>query len=132
MTLILCLDDHNGVSFNGRRQSSDKVLCGHMQEQADGRLLMNAYSAKLFSPDQITVTENPIDAAGENDCCFIENLAFMPYLEKSDKLMIYRWNRHYPSDVKFPDCELAAWKQIACERFAGSSHEIITLEVYVR
>lgn len=30
MTLILCLDDENGMMFNHRRQSRDRVLISEM------------------------------------------------------------------------------------------------------
>ena len=48
MHMVICLDDRNGMLFNGRRLSSDKAVCSRIREKAQGRLWMNAYSAKLF------------------------------------------------------------------------------------
>lgn len=133
MTLILCLDDNDGMLFNGRRQSADSVLCRHVEEFAgEGRLLMNAYSAKLFSSDKVTVSEAPIQDAVDGDCCFIENLDVTPYLKNAERLLIYRWNRIYPSDVKFPADGRLGWKLRNSVEFSGSSHDRITQEVYVR
>lgn len=133
MTLILCLDDKNGMLFNNRRQSADRVLCRHIEQKiGNGKLFVTPYSAKLFSADKVTVAENPLDLAGTDDCCFIENLEVTPYLEKADKLLIYRWNRTYPSDVTFPAQALAGWTRIEIEEFPGNSHDRITVEVYAR
>lgn len=133
MTVIVCLDDKDGMLFNGRRQSADRVLCRHMEQQiGNGRLFVTPYSAKLFSSDKVTVSENPMDEAGADDCCFIEDLDVAPFLKKAEKLVIYRWNRTYPSDVKFPHHGRTGWRKIKSEEFPGNSHERITLEVYTR
>lgn len=133
MTLIVCLDDKDGMRFNGRRQSSDCVLCRHIEQQVgSGRLFVTPYSAQLFSPDKVTVSENPMDEAGADDSCFIEDLEITPYLERAEKILLYRWNRTYPSDVKFSPQALAGWTRIEIEEFPGNSHERITMEVYAR
>ena len=101
MTLIVCLDDRNGMSFNGRRQSRDSVLCRDVEELSCGRLLVNAYSQKLFPGADIC--PDPLKAAGTEDFCFVEDIDVM---QKADRLIVYRWNRHYPADVTFPEGEL--------------------------
>ena len=50
MILIVCVDDHNGMMFNHRRQSQDRVLRADILELTDGKKLwMNAYSRKQFA-----------------------------------------------------------------------------------
>lgn len=50
MVLIVCVDDHNGMMFNHRRQSQDRVLRADILELTDGKKLwMNAYSEKQFA-----------------------------------------------------------------------------------
>lgn len=45
MIVMVCVDDKNGMMFNKRRQSQDRVLRQHMLELAgDKKLWMNAYS----------------------------------------------------------------------------------------
>ena len=37
MILIVCVDDHNGMMFNHRRQSQDRVLRADILELTDGK-----------------------------------------------------------------------------------------------
>ena len=69
MILIVCVDDHNGMMFNHRRQSQDRVLRADILELTDGKKLwMNAYSRKQFAEsdaEKILVDETFLDAAGD-------------------------------------------------------------------
>ena len=133
MRLIVCLDDRDGMTFLGRRQSQDALLRQDMLAYVDGQgLWMNSYSAAQFGDDcNISVSEQPGEH-GEGGYCFVENLpasAFLP----AEELVIYRWNRHYPSDKKFPLAQaLEGMQLVSTVEFAGSSHESITREVYKR
>ena len=52
MILIAAVDDRNGMTFNGRRLSQDRVLRARILEEVLGkgcRLWMNAYTRKLFT-----------------------------------------------------------------------------------
>lgn len=131
MRLIVCLDDRDGMTFLGRRQSQDALLRQDMLAYVDGHgLWMNSYSVAQFGNDcNISVSEQPGEH-GEGGYCFVENLpasAFLP----AEELVIYRWNRHYPSDKKFPLAQaLEGMQLVSTVEFAGSSHETITREVY--
>ena len=131
MRLIVCLDDRDGMTFLGRRQSQDALLRQDMLAYVDGHgLWMNSYSVAQFGNDcNISVSEQPGEHA-EGGYCFVENLpgsAFLP----AEELVIYRWNRHYPSDKKFPLAQaLEGMQLVSTVEFAGSSHETITREVY--
>lgn len=119
--------------FNGRRQSKDGVLRGHAKALAQGQpLWMNNYTAGQFGEtDHLIVDEAFLEKAPEDAWCFVENREILPFLEKIDRIAVYRWNRLYPSDVKFPmDVFASRWNLISKEEFAGSSHACITLEVY--
>ena len=128
MKLIVCLDDRNGMSFLGRRQSQDAILRQDMLDYVAGvPLSMNAYSAAQFGDNSaVCVAEQPA-ATGY---WFVENLAVEPFLP-AEEVVIYRWNRHYPSDKKFPLAQaLAGLQLVHTAEFPGSSHEKITREVY--
>lgn len=134
MIIVVCLDDHNGMLFNRRRQSQDSCLRGRVLELCGEKLLwMNAYSAGQFSEaaPNIRVAENFLEKAGAGEYCFVENTDMTAAAAWAEGLVIYRWNRTYPSDVKFPT-ELFSDKMrlVSTEDFAGSSHERITQEVY--
>ena len=78
-------------------------------------------------------TESFLDMARENDTCFVENRALSAYAERIKKLIIYRWNRHYPSDMTFDiEPEKEGFRLLHTEDFEGNSHEKITKEIYVR
>ena len=124
MKLIVCLDDKNGFSFAGRRQSRDSVQLEKMLESVgNSKIFVNEYTAKLFDsyPQNIAVCENPFQKADENSYCFVENLE-IPVLDFS-RIIIYRWNRHYPSDKKLPPQILRNKKLVLSTEFAGNSHE---------
>ncbi len=54
MKLIVCLDDKNGMMFNNRRQSRDKILIENMLELCkDKKLYTSEYSSKLFPENSI-------------------------------------------------------------------------------
>lgn len=47
MTIIACIDDSGGMTFNGRRQSQDAKLRDRVIRLTNGSvLLMNSYSKK--------------------------------------------------------------------------------------
>ena len=63
----------------------------------------------------------------EKDYCFVEN----HILDQSstNKLIVYRWDKSYPSDHKF---NLSNWKLASTMEFMGYSHDTITKEVYIK
>ncbi len=135
MNIVVCVDNRMGVMFNNRRQSRDKILCRKVLELAkDSRLLLNGYSAVLFGgyDKDIIVDDDFLEIAEKGDFCFVEGNDLTPYVSKAEKLIVFKWNRDYPYDRKLDadlDCE---WNLINCEDFKGSSHDKITMEVYVR
>lgn len=136
MIAIICADNRNGTFFNGRRQSRDRLLCAHVLERAAGRRLwMNACSARQFPPEaaaRFTVDEDPLSRAGPGELCFVEGAPLLPWLDRLEGVVVYRWNRDYPAD-RFLDLALDAppWRLLETEDFPGSSHKFITKEVYI-
>lgn len=134
MKVIVCLEDNGGMMFNRRRQSRDRVLSADVLAQCRGaRLCISPYSMLLFegSDADILCDENFLELAREEDYCFVEDKALAPYAERICELIVYKWNRRYPSDTYF-DLDLAAlgFELASSEEFAGYSHEKITKEIY--
>ena len=137
MKIIVCVDDAMGMMFNRRRQSQDAVLRKKILEECrPHRLWMNAYSGKQFDDcpkEQIAVDEAFMEKAGEDEYCFVENVNPAAYEKDVEEVILYKWNRRYPSDLKFNiPLEKKGFTMTDCEEFAGSSHEKITKEVYKR
>ena len=135
MIVMVCVDDKNGMMFNTRRQSQDRVLRQHMLELAgDKKLWMNAYSRKQFSKEdenRIAVAENGFQNIRSGEYCFLEDEDPAQYTEQIEELILFHWNRIYPADF-FCTLDLSEWKRKTTEEFAGCSHEKITQEWYVK
>ena len=128
MKLIVCLDDNNGMMFNKRRQSRDRVLIENVLEFCKGeKLYTNEYSAKLFPEKTVEIFEN-VEQIGIS-FCFAED--FTVNEEYVDEIIVYKWNRLYPADTYF-NINLENWSLIESVDFEGSSHEKITREIYGR
>lgn len=132
MILIVCIDDRNGMAFNHRRQSRDRILTERIASLTTGKTLrLSPYSQKLFSSSNIVASDDYLAAAGTDEYCFVEREDVTPYEDKIKKIIVFRWNRLYPSDLRF-EVDLTVWHLASSEEFPGSSHEKITVEVYER
>ena len=80
MRLIVCLDDKNGMAFNHRRQSRDRIITETIEELVKGSTLhFSPYSAKLFPSGVFEPSEDYLSRAGEDDFCFVELEDVTPY-----------------------------------------------------
>ncbi len=135
MILIVAADDTYGLTFNRRRQSQDSVLRQNILELCGEQpLWVNAYTARQFSAEQaekLMIAEDFLEQAQAGDFCFLENVSALPYIDRLEQVILFRWNRRYPADFHF-DIPLTEpeWILDSTEDFAGSSHEKITKEVY--
>lgn len=133
MTVMLCVDDKNGMLFNHRRQSQDRILQQHILDLAGShRLWMSPYSRKQFAETgsaDVMEDEEYLDKAGSNDYCFVEDRDISPYAESIDTIILFRWNRIYPADTYFT-LDISKWTKEKSEDFAGYSHKKITKEIY--
>ncbi len=133
MIVMVCVDNSLGMLFSNRRQSRDKVLINKIAEMSCiSRLFINEFSRPLFESFEsqiIIVNDDFLEMANNGDYCFVENCSLAPYIEKIEKLIVYKWNREYPSDFSL-DIDLSQWSLISTTDFKGNSHDKITMEVY--
>ncbi|MCI2061668.1 MAG: ribonuclease Z [Eubacteriaceae bacterium] len=143
MILIACVDDDGGMMFNKRRQSRDSAVTKRIADiSAGGVLWVSGYTEELFADlgcSNIRVADDPALCAGPGEFCFLEETSPGEFADRAEKLVIFRWNRRYPSDVKFdidPDEKETVdgyrWKKESSADFAGTSHEKITEEIYTK
>lgn len=133
LKVILCLDDRGGMTFNKRRQSRDRVVTEDIIKSASGgRLVIAPFSEKLFPEGTaLTVLDNPLREALSDDSVFLEYGGLSGYENRVTGIIIYRWNKLYPSDTKIDILpEELGLKRVSTEEFAGYSHEKITKETY--
>ena len=136
MKVIVCLDDKGGMFFNNRRQSRDRVLNADVVSTVSGhRLLASPYSKMLFegSDAALECRDDFLEIANNDDYCFVEDRALSRFAGAIDEIIIYRWNRRYPTDLFFDlDVSALGFEKVETTEFEGSSHEKITKETFKR
>lgn len=133
MKLIVMIDNGGGMLFNKRRLSRDRILNQRILFlNQDKTIWVNEYTASLYQPipSNIKVDNHFLEKILPEDACIIENIPIsQELLQRFDELMIYKWNRSYPSDMELT-ISLDHWQLQESEDFKGSSHEKITEEYY--
>ena len=119
-----------GMMFNKRRQSRDGKVMEDVLKYAR-KIWIHPFSEKLFedvedkNDVEIIVDENFLQKAEKGEHCFVENQELMSYSDNIEQIIIYCWNRKYPSDFKL-DLDLNNWEPKEVTEFVGCSHEKIT------
>ena len=130
MILISCVENALGLRFNHRRCSRDRAACGRMLQRAGNELWLAEGSVGLFRefPEAVLHTVSGLSQVPEGAFCFWEAPA--PEAEP-EKLLLYLWNRDYPSDEAFvfPGGE-AGWHLTEETDIEGFSHPQITERLY--
>lgn len=126
--LIVCISNNNGMMFNNRRQSRDRLLleklCTDCQNE---RIIIHEYSKKLFEGLPVEVTT---EVCVNDATSFVEDPDLIPCEAIFDKIIVVRWNRDYPAD-KFFNVDMSAYECVSREDFIGKSHDEILIETYV-
>ena len=131
MHLIVCIDDRDGMAFCGRRLSRDRAVTDHiMHVTAGSKLWMHPASVSLFPDANVQAEPAFLEKAQAGDYCFAETTPLPPDIKNLESVILYRWNRAYPSTLRFPRSLLHAMHLVNTEDFPGNSHEIITMEQY--
>ena len=123
MTLILWTGKNGELLFNRRRCSRDSAVINDILTMyTPGELYVSAYSAPLFPGARV------ISHIKEAEVLFLEDLPLSPALTQAKRLIVYRFDRVYPADIRLHIPEEFHLKQTT--EFSGSSHHKITREVY--
>ena len=136
MTVIVCVDNSQGMLFNKRRQSKDKLLLEDIKRiLGEKKIIISPFSEKLFKEYSFSykVEEFPLLNRDREDIVFVENLRLKEHIEDIDTLILYRWNRDYPADFYLDiDIKNDGFKIKSRREFMGNSHDKITREDYTR
>ena len=127
ITVAICLDDRGGMLFFGRRQSRDRVLISELVDSVDKKIYINSFSKLLFEPhaDKVVICDNPLLECPDGGIVFVEDLPLQPYLADISKIILYKWNKLYPSDKRI-DIDFDDFRVVSEKIFVGSSHEKIS------
>ena len=132
MTAIVCVEDRGGILFLKRRVSRDREVYRDIAENYS-QVYMTSCSLPLFDGVKINtgVRFLPISEGERGEVCFVESGEIADNIYKISRLVIYRWNRTYPSDVKLGfDPEEMGFKRVSTAELVGYSHEKITKDIY--
>ena len=141
MTLVFTVDERMGLAFGKRRQSRDRELTRDLVAFAgERRIVASEYSRLLFEEagidieaSHISLCENPISEASGDDVVFLELACPKGATALADEIVLYLWNRHYPStsvlDIRTIERDFILQGSFD---FAGRSHEKLTRVVYKR
>lgn len=123
-----------GMLFNNRRQSRDRKVIEDIFHMTD-RVWIHPFSETLFQEElqtrvgnevnEIMADEEFLKKAKAGEYCFVENQELMLYSNDIEQIVLYCWNRNYPSDFKL-DLDLSKWEPKEVTEFVGNSHEKIT------
>lgn len=131
MRAAFCIDDMGGILFGGRRVSADSAVFDDLKTLYTKKLYVTPFSVGLMQRYGIKYVsaDNIFDAAADDDMIFAENISLAPHLKDLSEIIVYRWNRRYPSDFK-TDIDFSALILTDSRDFKGTSHDKITREIY--
>ena len=140
MIVYIAVDQKNGMMFNHRRQSQDRIMRENMLKDCAGSpLWMNSYSKKLFIPEEnallpphLVVDDDFLSKAVADTHCFVENCSLTEWKDNIDSIILYKWKKQYPADFYFDTSVLDGMKRFSVTKFPGSSHDVIIKEVWKR
>lgn len=132
MTIVICLDNNSGMSFDGKRQSKDRLFRKFLLDKAEkekSQISMTPYSYEQFKADErdelIDVKES---FSFDESCVFLERKTNIPW-EKVDTLIICCWNRDYPADEYFSIPIGVECRLLSTEEIPEATH-LLTVETY--
>lgn len=125
MTLILWTGKNGALLFNGRRCSRDRaVIADILSEYAPSDICVSPYSTSVFADGRVI---SQLSQVGDG-VLFLEDLPLSPALAQASKIIVYRFDRVYPADVRLEIPESFAITE--SRELKGFSHEKIIREVY--
>ena len=133
ITVVVTVDDKMGIAFNKRRQSRDRCLIEDLCQSTDKDIYISPYSLPLFSEweNRVKVCDSPLSECADGGVAFIEMTQIGDHIDDVSDLIIYRWNKVYPSDKKLgilPD--ECGFVKASTTDIEGNSHSVITKEIY--
>jgi hypothetical protein len=131
MIVICCVDERNGMSFEGRRNAQDRRMRDDVRTLFPC-LSMDAYAYGLYGKDDVKCDyEICEDLRDSHYPCILETTPPSAYEDKIEKIVLYQWHNRYPATVTMDiDLHDEKWECVDHYCFEGSSHEKITRAIF--
>lgn len=147
MHLIYAIDKNNGMMFNHRRQSQDRVAIKDIVSlvaELKGTLWVSDYSAKLFENEDVktsNIEQLDLKKITQHDVVFVENIPVNIKEVINDVtecyFHFYRWDKVYPNDLTLDQSmsfDLIEFsnncKLVEKYELTGYSHDVIDVEIW--
>ena len=131
---VVCVEDRYGISFNKRLIGRDKLIDEFLIESLDGSEVFVDDNYLKYSKDNRFKLISEFDFNEDSNksitiYCTSENS--LAYLDRSEEIIIYYWNRAYPADLYLDyDFIRTNYKLVEkIEEIEGSSH-ILAKEIW--
>ena len=97
MYIIICLDDNNGLAFNHRRQSQDRIVAEDIRKTVgEKKLWITDYSRKLFQAvSNLEISENPKEEAKKGEGFANPNPLVGAVIVKKNKILGIGYHKKY-------------------------------------
>lgn len=132
MVIVACIDKLGNITADANRQINDILFIKRLWETTNEALLFinDCSRKKFFYYPMMYIDDNFLDQAEAEDYCFVENTDITPYVDRIDKIILYKWNKTFSSELKFDVSILKDYKIVSKESFLGSFHLRITEVIY--
>lgn len=131
MIIICCVEERNGMSFEGRRCARDAKMRDDVRSLYPC-LSMDAYAYAMYAQDDVDYPyEICEDLSQAHYPCIVETIAPSLFEKDLQQIVLYQWHRQYPSTIQM-DINLhdSSWECIDTYCFEGSSHDKITRAIF--
>ncbi|MBF0579215.1 hypothetical protein IM774_05360 [Erysipelotrichaceae bacterium RD49] len=129
MNAIFIVDQENGLAFNHRPQSRDRMLMDDLKSLVDEPIQAESYFGRMAASYGVPITDTLED---DNGWVLFDHNPTPEEASQIDKILLYRFmDVEYPAD-QILSLDFSPFACIAQTEFAGSSHDCIVRKVFER
>lgn len=132
MVIVACIDKLGNIALNTNGQINHLIFLVRLKMISNEALLYMSYNSYLQFGcyPMIMIDDNFLDIAGEDSYCFVEDTDITPYIDRIDKIILYKWNKKFSSKLKFDNSILNKFNIVSQKSFYGDHFLKISEEVY--
>lgn len=132
MVIVACIDKSGNIALNTNGQLNHIIFLVRLKVVSNEALLyMNSNSNLQFGfYPMIMVDDDFLDIAEEDSYCFVEDTDITPYINRIDKIILYKWNKNFSSKFKFDTSILDNFSIVSNKCFYGETFLKISEEIY--
>ena len=132
MVIVACIDKSGNIALNTNGQLNHIIFWVRLKVVSNEALLyMNFNSSRQFGYYPMKMIDDDfLDIAGEDSYCFVEDTDITPYIDRIDKIILYKWNKKFSSKFEFDKSILDNFSVVSKKSFYGEPFLKISEIVY--